>query len=218
MWPGGCQCRIQNNILSTLLFVFILNSWTLYWCQLAFWLQSREAQANIFPRDLGVALPQRQVFSHFLYTHLSKKTKTFEMCGFVCFMPVAQHIRCTRLSLLMWDVLRIKGICGGKSNKWGGGKELKMSGGGIRNELESSAAIQETKWRILCLKWFDFKGEMAVKVTIGVCVRRAASSLQHLPPHFGCECASFWMRILEQVVTLSAALFIHSQPKQMNCP
>lgn len=41
---------------------FILSSWSFYWCQLVFWLQSREASAHIFPRDLGVALPQRQVF------------------------------------------------------------------------------------------------------------------------------------------------------------
>lgn len=61
-WLRECQCGIQDNTFSNYGVVLLWAAEAFYWCQLVFWLQSREAEAYIFPRDLGVALPQRQVF------------------------------------------------------------------------------------------------------------------------------------------------------------
>lgn len=96
-------------------------------------------------------------------------------------------------------------------------EEQTMSGGGRRSELKRSSGIQNTKrWKlyeIIALKRKDGSGryDWSLCATTRIFTQGFASC-------FGCECASFKMRILEQVVTLPAALFIHSQPKQINCP
>ena len=58
-WLGGCQ---KEDTFSNYGIVLLWAAEAFYWCQPVFCLQSREEEANIFPRDLGVALPQRQVF------------------------------------------------------------------------------------------------------------------------------------------------------------
>lgn len=60
------------------------------------------------------------------------------------------------------------------------------------------------------LKWLHWKENMAVKCVIRVCVRQPATC-------YGCECACFKLRILDRVVTHSAAFF-HSFSARTNDP
>lgn len=83
----------------------------LYWCQLAFWLQSREAQANIFPRDLGVALLQRQVF-----IILKKYFNCVSLCAFVLHACGLTYQVYQIVSTYMGCTQNLRDLCG-KRNK-----------------------------------------------------------------------------------------------------
>lgn len=176
-------------------FVFSLNIWTFYWCQLAFWLQSREAQANIFPRDLGVALPQYQVFKLLLCmcTYEKKKKKTtLKMCVSVRF-----YATCLRLNILgVPDCPRLRGMY----------SEL----GGF---VAGSKVEERNKPRVEKSSWFHSEREGG---------RWSPCAWNSIFSQGFATC--FWVRvrfvfkISESWSRLSKQPVIHSQPNQTNRP
>lgn len=50
-----------------------------------------------------------------IYVHVSKTIENLRLCVILCYMPVAQHIRCSRFSVLTWDILRVEGFVVGRA-------------------------------------------------------------------------------------------------------
>lgn len=90
---------------------------------LPFGCRAEKRRRTFFPETwVWHCLNVRYSNSFYICTCIQKKHENVLLCAILCYMPAAQHIRCSGLSVLTRDVPRIEGICGGKSNKWSGGE------------------------------------------------------------------------------------------------